>query len=281
MPVDHYENFPVASRLLPPQLRQAMLDIYRYARTADDLADEGELPDAERLAALAQYEHALHAIARGESAEPAEVFVPLAATIERHALPLAPFHRLLGAFRQDIIVNRYADFDALQRYCAMSANPVGEIVLHLYGSATPGHIALSDAICTGLQLANFCQDVAIDLKKDRLYLPLAELARFDVSPHELARQVGTPAWRALMRHQVERARRLLRHGAPLAMQLPGRSGWELRLIVCGGLRILERIEAVDYDVFHARPTLSRRDWLALGGRALIYRHTTRAQAATT
>lgn len=286
MPVDHYENFPVASVLLPPHLRQAVQDIYRYARSADDIADEGDIPDASRLAQLAQYAQALDAIeqAAGDLTapppEPAAIFSPLAATIARHQLPLAPFHRLLAAFRQDVTVNRYAGYEALLRYCECSANPVGEIMLHLYGSATPENIQYANAICTGLQLTNFWQDVAIDLKKDRIYLPLSDLARFGVSPHDLAGQAGSPAWRELMRFQVDRARRLLLAGAPLALRLPGRPGWELRLVVCGGLRILERIQAVGYDVFHARPTLGRRDWLALAGRALIYRHSTRALPAT-
>ena len=287
MRVEHYENFPVASALLPPHLREAVVDIYRFARTADDIADEGNASDTERLTALAQYSAALHAIdqAQGrlpqQAPEPAAVFEPLARTIVRHRLPMEPFHRLLAAFRQDVTVNRYGDFDALLRYCAMSANPVGELMLHLYDALTPIHLKQSDAICTGLQLTNFWQDIAIDQAKGRLYLPLSDMARFGVDAGDLAGQARSPAWRELMRFQVERTRGLLLKGAPLALDIPGRTGWELRLVVCGGLRILERLEAVQYDVFRARPTLGRRDWLALGRRALNYRSATRITSPTT
>src|SRR5690606_1689484 len=289
MRVEHYENFPVASTLLPAHLREAVVDIYRFARTADDIADEGDATDTERLASLAQYSAALHAIEQTQgnatlgngAPEPVAIFTPLAQTISRHRLPTEPFHRLLAAFRQDVTVNRYGDFDALLRYCSLSANPVGELMLHLYEAMTPIRLEQSNAICTGLQLTNFWQDIAIDADKGRLYLPLADLARFGVDANDLASQAGSPAWRELMRFQVDRARRLLLQGAPLALDLPGRTGWELRLVVCGGLRILERLDAIQYDVFHARPTLRRRDWLALGRRALNYRRAIRLEPATT
>src|SRR5690606_7675999 len=238
--------------------------------------------------ALAQYSSALLTIEQAQTGtavtappEPAEIFQPLARTIHRHKLPVAPFHRLLAAFRQDVTVNRYGDFDALLRYCSLSANPVGELMLHLYEAMTPIRLEQSNAICTGLQLTNFWQDIAIDADKGRLYLPLADLARFGVDANDLAGQVGSPAWRELMRFQVDRARHFLLRGAPLALDLPGRTGWELRLVVCGGLRILERLDAIQYDVFHARPTLRRRDWLALGRRALNYRRAIRLEPATT
>lgn len=287
MRVEHYENFPVASALLPARLREAVVDLYRFARTADDIADEGDASDTERLAALAQYSAALHAIEHAQGGtpsptpEPAVVFGPLARTIVRHHLPIEPFHRLLAAFRQDVTVNRYGDFDALLRYCTMSANPVGELMLHLFDALTPAHLKQSDAICTGLQLTNFWQDIAIDAAKGRLYLPLSDMARFGVDCDDLAGQAGSPAWRELMRFQVERTRGLLLQGAPLALDIPGRTGWELRLVVCGGLRILERLDAVQYDVFRFRPTLGRRDWLALGRRALNYRSATRTTPPTT
>ena len=287
MRVEHYENFPVASALLPPHLREAVVDIYRFARTADDIADEGDASDPERLAALAQYSAALHAIEQAQGSkclpapEPAAIFGPLAKTITRHNLPTEPFHRLLAAFRQDVTVNRYGDFDALLRYCTMSANPVGELMLHLYDALTPVHLKQSNAICTGLQLTNFWQDVAIDQAKGRLYLPLSDLARFGVDAQDLAGQSQSPGWCELMRFQVARTRGLLLEGAPLALDIPGRTGWELRLVVCGGLRILERLDAVQYDVFRPRPTLGRRDWLALGRRALNYRSATRIIPPTT
>ena len=288
MSVDHYENFPVASWLLPKHLRRAVLDIYRFARTADDIADEGCAAPAERLAQLAQYGSALAQIERamqsgapgGSVPAPQGVFAPLQRTIVGHRLPLAPFYRLLDAFGQDVTVNRYADFDALLAYCRLSANPVGALMLHLYGCASPANLRASDAICTGLQLTNFWQDVALDLAKGRIYIPQDDLRRFAVAEQALPQAVGTPQWRALMQFQVARTRALLQAGAPLALRLAGRIGWELRLVVCGGLRILERIEQARYDVFHARPTLGQRDWLAIAGRAITYRQATRAVPAT-
>ncbi len=282
MAVDHYENFPVASVLLPRHLRVAVADIYRFARTADDIADEGDAPPSERLAQLHAYQAGLDAIAAGmplPAEAPAAVFEPLALTLARHDLPIAPLHRLLLAFIQDVTQTRYPDAHAVLDYCTRSANPVGELMLHLYGHATPQNVAASDAICTGLQLTNFCQDVAIDLDKPRLYLPEDEIRAAGLNPDAVAAAQGSPAWRALMRQQVGRARAQLLTGAPLALRVPGRIGWELRLVVCGGLRILDRLDAADYDVFHARPTLGRRDWLAIARRAMTYRRAVRAQPA--
>lgn len=274
MSAGHYENFPVASLLLPPRLRTAVLDIYRYARAADDIADEGDASGQERLAALARFEAGLDWIetsARTQPAPPDElaaIFVPLAATIARHRLPLSPFRRLLSAFSQDVAVKRYADFAALRDYCHRSADPVGELMLHLYDAATPRHLAWSDAICTGLQLTNFWQDVAVDWGKQRIYIPQEDLARHGVAEADIAAGHCSPAWRALMAFEVGRARALLHSGAPLARALPGRIGWELRLVVQGGLRILERIETGGYDVFRARPVLKKTEWLKLAWRAL-------------
>lgn len=283
MSAGHYENFPVASLLLPPHLRTAVLDIYRYARAADDLADEGDAADAVRLAGLARFDAELDRIAarqdrlpgrtdtttaQPEAADLAPIFVPLAATISRHRLPLAPFRRLLSAFAQDVTVKRHPDYAALRDYCHRSADPVGELMLHLYDAATPRNLAWSDAICTGLQLTNFWQDVAVDWGKGRIYIPQEDLARHRISETDIAAGRCSPAWRALMAFEVERARALLHSGAPLARALPGRLGWELRLIVQGGLRILERIEHAGYDVFRARPVLKKTEWLKLAWRAL-------------
>ncbi|MFW7348467.1 MAG: squalene synthase HpnC [Pigmentiphaga sp.] len=273
MSAGHYENFPVASLLLPPRLRTAVLDIYRYARAADDIADEGDASDRERLAALARFGAGLDWIGEGARAQPpapelAAIFVPLASTVARHRLPLAPFRRLLSAFAQDVTVKRYEDFAALRDYCHRSADPVGELMLHLYEAATPRNLAWSDAICTGLQLTNFWQDVAVDWGKRRVYIPREDLARHGVAEADIAAGRCSPAWRALMAFEVDRARALLHSGAPLARALPGRIGWELRLVVQGGLRILERIEAGGYDVFRARPVLKKTEWLKLAWRAL-------------
>jgi squalene synthase HpnC len=292
MPVDHYENFPVASVLLPRRLVPAVEAIYAFARSADDLADEGDATPAERLAALAAYGAALDAIQRGaiqrgaiqrgaiqrgaiqrgaigRDAAPADpLFARLAAVIAQYRLPLQPFHDLLSAFRQDIVTKSYADYALLLDYCRRSANPVGRLMLALYNADDQPNVAQSDAICSALQLINFWQDVGVDRQKDRIYLPREDLARFGVDPAQLDRAEVDERWRALMGFEVARARALLLHGAPLALRLPGRIGWELRLVVQGGLRILEAIERVDYDVFRRRPQLRRRDWLVIGWRAV-------------
>ncbi|MYN13829.1 squalene synthase HpnC [Pusillimonas sp. TS35] len=279
MSVDHYENFPVASLLLPRRLRTAVRDIYRYARTADDIADEGDAPAGVRQAALAGYREALAQIEAGGLALPpddprAPVFVPLADTIRRHTLPLAPFFDLLSAFDQDTRVTHYETDTELFDYCRRSANPVGRLMLHLYGAATPGNLAQSDAICTGLQLANFWQDVALDWHKGRMYIPRQALERHGVSVAYVANRAGGgsvtshAAWQALMREQVQQARSLLLRGQPLARRLPGRIGFELRLVVLGGLRILERLDQLHYDVFRQRPVLAKKDWALLLWRAL-------------
>ncbi|HYD79989.1 MAG TPA: squalene synthase HpnC [Paucimonas sp.] len=267
MSIDHYENFPVASILLPARLRPAVEAIYRFARSADDLADEGDASPPARIAALNAYEAALARIEHGDAtAEP--LWRDLAAVIEQYRLPLRPFRDLLSAFKQDVAVARYDSFDALLDYCRRSANPIGFLMLHLYGMADERNLRDSDAICSALQLINFWQDVAIDWQKERVYLPREDLARFGVTEEELAQGKLSAAWRDLMRFEVERARAMLRSGAPLALRLPGRVGWELRLVVQGGLRILERIDAVDYDVFRRRPRLTKFDWLLLAWRAM-------------
>jgi phytoene synthase len=276
MAVDHYENFPVASVLMPARLRPAVVALYRFARSADDIADEGDAPAEARLASLAAYSRALRRIEAGEAPatddDPealALVFCPLARAIRAHGLPTAPMHALLSAFSQDVATTRYADFASLRDYCARSADPVGELMLHLYGAAKPDNLAASSSICTGLQLVNFWQDVAVDWRKGRVYLPQEDLQRFGVSETDIAQGRVDDRWRALMEFEVARARALLHCGAPLARRLPGRVGWELRLVVLGGLRILQRIERAGYDVFRARPVLGPRDW------AWIIRHAVR------
>ncbi|WLI91240.1 squalene synthase HpnC [Massilia sp. R2A-15] len=270
MPVDHYENFPVASFLLPKRLVPAVEAIYAFARSADDIADEGDATPAERLAGLARYEQALDAIARGEATDD-PMFARLAAVISQYKLPLQPFRDLLSAFRQDVAVKRYPDFAALLDYCRRSANPVGLLMLCLYGAADENNVRESDAICSSLQLINFLQDVAIDREKDRIYLPADDLARFGVDPAALRGWTADARWRELMAFEVARARAVMLSGAPLALRLPGRIGWELRLVVQGGLRILESIERADYDVFTRRPKLGPFDWLIVAWRALWMR----------
>lgn len=267
MPVDHYENFPVASVLMPKRLVPAVEAIYAFARSADDLADEGDASPAERLAALAAYEVALDGIESGElQTDP--MFDRLARVIAQYKLPLQPFRDLLSAFRQDIVTTRYAGFEALLDYCRRSANPVGLLMLSLYGAASERNVRDSDAICSALQLINFLQDVAIDRKKDRIYIPLDDLEAHGVAPAQLDQGLADQRWRALMAFEVARARALMQGGAPLAKRLPGRIGWELRLVVQGGLRILDKIEAVGYDVFTRRPQLKPADWAVMLWRAI-------------
>jgi squalene synthase HpnC len=270
MPVDHYENFPVASLLLPRRLRPAVEAIYAFARSADDLADEGDASPAQRLAALHDYDAQLDLIEAGARPERAP-FARLAQTISACRLPLQPLRDLLSAFRQDVVTVRYADFGQLLDYCRRSANPVGALMLHLYGVHDPVSLKQSDAVCSALQLINFWQDVAVDWAKGRIYIPLEDLARFGVDEAQIGRAETGRQWRALMQFEVDRARALMHSGAPLALRLPGRVGWELRLVIQGGLRILERIEQADHDVFRRRPSLGRADWLVMLGRAMRMR----------
>jgi len=267
MAVDHYENFPVASILLPRRLRPAVEAIYAFARSADDIADEGDAGPEERLADLRAYENALDGIAAGTPTDN-PMIERLAGVVAAHRLELQPLRDLLSAFRQDVVTTRYADYPALLDYCRRSADPVGRLMLALYGVADPLSLRQSDAVCSALQLINFWQDVGIDIDKGRIYLPLEDLQRFGVDEADIRAGKTGEKWRALMQFEVARARALMLEGAPLATRLPGRIGWELRMVVQGGLRILEAIERADYDVFRRRPQLRRPDWLAVGWRAL-------------
>lgn len=274
MAVDHYENFPVASWLLPARLRSAVVAIYRFARSADDIADEGDASTEQRLAQLAQYHSALETLKAeqpGGAAIPKAlhyIFVPLGRTITAHNLPFQPFFDLLAAFKQDLTQTRYADDEAVMAYCQLSANPVGVLMLHLYKKTDTVSLEQSDAICSALQRINFLQDVAIDWKKNRVYLSQNALARFGVSEEMIANGDCSVAWHALMTEQIKQCRSLLHFGYPLGRHLPGRIGLELRLIVQGGLRVLEKIERVNFDVFTRRPILRPTDWIMMLWRAL-------------
>jgi len=268
MAVNHYENFPVASFLVPAHLRGAVVAIYRFARAADDIADEGEASPGERLAALDTFGHALDAIGRGETPSLAP-FPDLAEAIRRHGLPLAPLHDLLSAFRQDVTTTRYADAAALLDYCARSANPVGRLMLALYGTTGTANERASDAICTGLQLTNFWQDVAVDWAKGRVYLPREDLAHFRVSEAQIAAGRADANWRALMAHETARARALLDAGRPLLGALPLRLRLEIAGVIAGGRRVLARIDRVGGDVFGQRPVLGPVDWVAVAFRAVF------------
>lgn len=268
---DHYENFPVASRLLPASLRPAVAAIYAFARSADDFADEGDRPAKERLRLLNEYRAELDRIEQGEStAHP--IFLRLRPHIERHRLPLTLFRDLLDAFAQDVVKDRYADFAALMDYCRRSANPVGRLLLHLFDAATPDNLQRSDAICSALQLINHWQDVGIDIRKGphgRIYLPQEDLRRFTVTERNLKRRPATADFRRLMAFEVERTRALMLSGSSLGYDLPGRIGVEIRAIIAGGLRILDKIEAAGYDVLSRRPVLGPLDWLRILLRAAL------------
>lgn len=268
VPVDHYENFPVASWLLPKRLRRPVEAIYRFARSADDIADEGDAPPAERLAQLAAYHAELDRIERGEpSTHP--VFVPLAAAIREYAVPLAPFRDLLSAFAQDVEKTRYASFVEVMDYCRRSANPVGRLMLHLYGDRDPRHLAYSDAICSSLQLINFLQDIAVDYRKGRIYLPQDELAAYRVSETQIAQGDTRGLWHMMLHKQIERARKLLQAGAPLGRRLKGRIGLDLRVTILGGETILRKLHADPGCVFHNRPVLAKKDWITMLARGLF------------
>jgi len=267
MPVDHYENFPVASLLLPRRLRQPIEAIYRFARAADDIADEGDASDPQRLQALAAYSDELDRIERGVPPATAE-FAALAAVIGEWRLPLQLLRDLLDAFAQDVVKKRYADYPELLDYCRRSANPVGRLLLHLVGRTSVDNLRRSDCICSALQLLNFWQDIALDWQKQRIYLPQCDLARFAIAEEQIAAARWSEQWAALLEFQIDRTRQLLLAGAPLVHELPGRMAWEIRLTVQGGLRILERIGSVRGDVFAQRPVLAAGDWLRIGSRAL-------------
>ena len=258
----HYENFPVASRLLPARMRPHIAAVYAFARLADDMADEGHRPAADRLADLEGWDARLSSIAAGAapSAGPhAEVFVALRATIDACRLPPSLLHDLVSAFRQDVTVTRYATWDDLLDYCRRSANPVGRLVLRVAGYDRADLDAASDAVCTALQLTNFWQDLEIDWKKGRIYLPAATREDARAREEDLAARRMTAEWRRALGEAVARTRRLFRAGVPVADGVRGRLRWELRATWLGGTRILDKLEAADYDVFTRRPALTRAD----------------------
>src|SRR5262245_28138652 len=267
MALDHYENFPVASLLLPSRYRDPVALIYRFARTADDFADEGTDAPEQRLAKLAAFDAQIAAIGRGITpGDP--LFGDIARVIRQHDLPVQLFRDLLDAFKQDVVKTRYADFPEVLDYCRRSANPVGRLLLHLFRRATPDNLAASDSICSALQLTNFWQDVEIDSAKGRIYLPQDEMGRYAVTERHIVEKRCDDAWRALIGHQVARARAMLQAGAPLGRALPGRIGLEIRATVQGGLRILQKLERAGCDMFRHRPVLRWHDWPVLIARAL-------------
>ncbi|MGZ5038146.1 MAG: squalene synthase HpnC [Usitatibacter sp.] len=273
MGVEHYENFPVASLLVPARMRAPIEAIYGFARGADDIADEGDATDEERLKGLGRYLAALDAIEAGRT--PAAEFARIAGAIRSHDLPVQLLRDLIDAFRQDVVKKRYADFAELLDYARRSANPVGRLVLHIFEHEEQGLDSprfsreQSDLICSALQFINFWQDVAVDWKKGRVYIPQEDLARFGVSERDIADARANDRWCALMAFESGRARRMLEDGSPLGRALPGRLGLEIRATIAGGATILDRIDAVRGDVFRHRPTLRKLDWLKITGKLVF------------
>ena len=279
--VGHYENFPVASWLCPAPIRPAVVAIYHFARTADDIADEGEATPSERLQALSAYRAALTECLApsGQPVSPqpwTAVFGPLAQAAARHRLPGPLLHDLLSAFEQDVrhtaAGHVYADTAELLAYCRLSANPVGRLLLHLYGMHDPASLTQSDAVCSALQLINFWQDISVDHARGRHYLPADALAQHGLRISDLG--AGAPPdtearAQALVRQLCQDARALMLQGAPLARRIPGRAGWELRLVIQGGLRILDKIAAIDHRSWQQRPTVGKADLPLLLWRALV------------
>lgn len=272
--VKHDENFPVASLLCPPALRPAILAIYHFARTADNLADEGDAAPAARLADLQAYRADLLATADRQISSPRwpGVFTALAPALQRHSLPVPLLLNLLDAFEQDVRYTdeqrRYADQAELLDYCRCSANPVGRLLLHLYGVHSTTALAASDQICSALQLINFWQDVSVDVPRQRWYIPQDSMAKFGVTEDDFRPTSGSQNASLLIAHQVDFTRAMMLKGSHLALSLPGRVGWELRLVVQGGLRILEKIEAQGCQPWRQRVRLDKSDLAALLWRAL-------------
>lgn len=256
----HYENFPVASWLLPKHLRQPIAVIYAFARRADDFADEGDLSNDERITALTDYGNKLHLLEQGKEVnEP--TFIALADVIKKHELPFQLFHDLLTAFKMDVTKTRYANFGEVMEYCRFSANPVGRLLLHLNNAATPKNLGMSDAVCSALQLTNFLQDVTQDIEEsDRIYIPQDEMVQFGVSEDDIRNKVTNPASRRLVEFQIRRTVKLMQAGAPLGKVLKGRMGFELRMTIMGGSRILYKLNEQYNDVF-SRPRLNKWDYV--------------------
>jgi squalene synthase HpnC len=260
MASSHYENFPVASRLLPKHLRKPFAVIYAFARRADDFADEGDLSNEQRINALNDFANKLDQIEHGELvADP--TFVALADVIKHHQIPISLFHDLLTAFKMDVTKTRYANFGELMEYCRYSANPVGRLLLHLNNAATPKNLGMSDAVCSALQLINFLQDISQDIEEnDRIYLPQDEMEQFGVSEEDIRNKNTNNATRRLIEFQIRRTVKLMQAGAPLGKVLKGRMGLELRMTIMGGSRILYKLNQQFDDIF-SRPRLNKWDYV--------------------
>ena len=268
----HYENFPVASRLLPAPMRPHVAALYAFARTADDFADEGRRPAEERRRLLDDWENRLHACVETAEGDPADqIFLAVGATIRACNLPVGLFEDLLSAFRQDITTQRYQTWDGVLDYCRRSANPVGRLVLRIAGHADARLDESSDALCTALQLTNFWQDVGRDWERDRLYVPLEDVGACQAEVRDLADRNLTDAWRCALQRVARRTRELFRGGRAVCDGVGGRLRCELRMTWLGGVRILDRLERNNFDVFASRPELTMADVPLLLWNALMWR----------
>lgn len=264
----HYENFPVASRLLPEHVRKPVSVIYAYARTADDYADEGDMNEKDRINCLEQMETNIQSIYSGDTPEEI-LYIAIADVIKNHKLPCEPFLDLLTAFKMDITIKRYSNFDEIKKYCRYSANPVGRLLLHLYQQATTENLVYSDAVCSALQLINFLQDIRQDYhENNRIYLPLDEMDQHGITEEDIKNSRNNHAMRSLIDSQLHRAEEMLFSGMPLGKILKGRIGLELRTIIFGGLRILQKLGKNREDVY-ARPRLNKLDWIWIVSHAIL------------
>jgi squalene synthase HpnC len=264
---EHYENFPVASLFVPADRRPFVSSIYAFARTADDFADEGTVAPCERLRKIDEWEAKLDGCFAGRADHP--VFIALAETIAKTGIPREPLSALLKAFRMDVTKQSFGDFAELLEYCDNSANPVGQLVLHILGEANDTTVPLSNSVCTGLQLANFWQDVSIDMAMGRVYIPLEDLDRFGYTKSDLGRRILDDRFRELMRFQVERTRTFFRAGEPILREVGRRLRFELSLTLGGGSAILDKIQKIRYDVLTHRPRLSTIDKLTIASAAVL------------
>jgi len=252
----HYENFPVGSVLIPKHLRPHVHAIYAFARTADDFADEPGLTTQERLSQLQCWEENLLTCQQNPKGP---IFTALSHTLTTQEIPIQLCQDLLTAFRMDVNHNRHSSLEELHHYCKYSANPVGRLILHLFGYRTKWAADHADAICSALQLANFWQDVGVDYSRDRIYLPTEEMSKFGVTETDLMHKRLSPQFRDLLRYLIQHTEDLFHQGFPLLTHVTGRLRYELRITWLGGMSILKKITQNDHDVFQKRPTVNKSD----------------------
>lgn len=257
----HYENFPVASIFIPRKKRKYVAAIYTFARTADDFADEEGYTASTRIEKLTELERKLHESADGSVRDP--LFIALGDTVRRFDLPVECFENLLMAFRMDVEKKRYANWTELLQYCSYSANPIGRLMLRLFGYARDEHLRASDSICTALQLTNFWQDLSIDARKDRIYLPLEDLKNFDCTEEDILKGRVHDKFRRLMAHEVDKTVALFDGGKGILKSIGRDLRFQLTLTWLGGMKILDKIRSSNYNVFEDRPTISARDKASL------------------